>query len=64
MEPTGHNVKLESGRKLDLSRWCVKQRIAYDQGRMRATRETLLNSVSFDWTGDLGKRNKKKHEPT
>ena len=64
VEPTGHNVKLESGRKLDLSRWCVKQRIAYGEGRMRATRETLLNSVSFDWTGDLGKRNKKKHEPT
>ena len=63
VEATGHNVKFESGRKLDLSRWCAKQRIAYAEGRMRATRETLLNSVSFDWTGDLAKK-KKKHEPT
>ena len=55
----GYKVKLESGRPLDLSRWCVKQRYAYDDEKLSAYKISRLNSVNFDWTGDLAPKKKK-----
>jgi superfamily II DNA or RNA helicase len=54
-----HKVVLASGRTLDLSRWCVKQRYAYDDGKLSAEKISRLNSVNFDWTGELAPKKKK-----
>jgi len=54
-----HQVVLRSGRKLDLSRWCVKQRYAYDDGKLSVEKISRLNSVNFDWTGELAPKKKK-----
>ena len=54
-----HQVVLRSGRPLDLSRWCVKQRYAYDDGKLSAEKISRLNSVNFDWTGELAPKKKK-----
>jgi hypothetical protein len=56
---TKHSIELPSGRKLDLSRWCVKQRLAYDKGNLLPERLEKLNSINFDWTGDLAPKKKK-----
>jgi len=54
-----HQVVLRSGRLLDLSRWCVKQRYAYDDENLSAEKISRLNSVNFDWTGELAPKKKK-----
>ncbi len=54
-----YNIKLQSGRKLDLARWCVKQRYAYSEGKLPPERLKKLNSMYFDWTGDLAPKKKK-----
>jgi hypothetical protein len=59
VDAVGYKVKLESGRPLDLSRWCVKQRYAYDDEKLSAYKISRLNSVNFDWTGDLAPKKKK-----
>ena len=55
----GYKVQLESGRPLDLSRWCVKQRYAFDDEKLSAEKTSRLNSVDFDWTGNLAPKKKK-----
>jgi len=59
VDAVGYKVKLESGRPLDLSRWCVKQRYAYDDEKLSVYKISRLNSVSFDWTGYLAPKKKK-----
>ena len=42
-----------SGRIINLSRWCSKQRFLYAKSELKAIRVKQLNAVNFDWTGQL-----------
>ena len=56
---SNYKIKLQSGREIDLARWCVKQRYAYGAGRLTPERVKRLDSIDFDWTGDLAPKKRR-----